>query len=66
MTRLGHGHSWKPFNKLMDGGIFFEILKEGSDRNPRASENPGATHALRVALDIGTRRPINHGKMLAL
>jgi len=50
----------------MDRGVFFEVFKERSNRNPRASENPGTTYAIRVALDIRAGRPINHRKIVAL
>ena len=63
---MQQGDAGKPFNELMNGGVFFEVFKERGNRNPRASENPSTTHAIRVALDIGTRRPINHGVMVAL
>ena len=57
---LRQGDTGKPLDELMDGGVFFEILEERGNRNPRAAENPGATYAIRIALDIETGRPINH------
>jgi hypothetical protein len=66
MTSLRQGDTGKPLDELMDRGIFFEVLKERSNRNPCASENPGTADAFRVALDIWARRPINHEQILAL
>lgn len=60
VTSLGQGDAGKPLNELMDGGVFLEVFEERSNRNPRASENPSTTYAIRVALDIETGRPINH------
>jgi hypothetical protein len=66
VTSLRQGNTGKPLNELMDRGVFFEVLKERSNRNPCASKNPSTTYAIRVALDIGAGRPINHGQILAL
>ena len=66
VTSLRQGNAGEPLNELMDRGVFFEVLEERGNRNPRASENPGTTYAIRVALDIGASRPINHGRMVAL
>lgn len=66
VTCLRQGNAGKPLNELMDRGIFFEIFKKSGDWNPRTAENPSTTHAIRVAFDIGARRPINHGVMVAL
>ena len=60
VARLSQRDTGKPFDELVDGGIFFQILEERGNRNPRASENPSTTYAIRVALDIGAGRPINH------
>ena len=59
VTSLRQGDAGKPLNELMDGGVFFEILEERGNRNPCASKNPSTTYAIRVALDIHARRPIN-------
>lgn len=61
VTGLRQGNAGEPLNELMDRGVFFEVLEERGNRNPRASENPSTTYAIRVALDIEARRPINHG-----
>ena len=66
VTRLRQGDAGKPFNELVDRGVFFEVLEERSNRYPRTSENPSTTYAIGVALDIGTGRPINHSWMVAL
>jgi hypothetical protein len=66
VTSLRQGNAGEPLNELMDGGIFFQVFKECGNRNPRASENPSTTYAIRVALDIGTGRPINHSQIVAL
>ena len=66
VTSLRQGNTGEPLNELMDRGIFFEVLEERGHRNPRASKNPSTTYAIRVALDIVARRPINHGCMVAL
>ena len=66
VTSLRQGNAGEPLNELMDRGVFFEVLEECGNRNPRASENPSTTYAIRVALDIVARRPINHGSMVAL
>ena len=60
VASLRQGDAGKPFNELMDGGVFFEVLEERGNRNSCASENPGTTYAIRVALDIEAGRPINH------
>lgn len=60
VTSLRQGDAGKPLDELMDGCVFFEVLEECGNRNPRASENPGTTYAIRVALDIKAGRPINH------
>ena len=60
VTSLRYGDAGKPFNELVDRGVFFEVLEERGNRNPCATENPGTTYAIRVALDIGAGRPINH------
>ena len=61
VTYLGQGNTGEPLNKLMDRGVFFEVLEERGNRNPCAPENPSTTYAIRVAFDIGASRPINHG-----
>jgi len=61
MTSLRQGNTGEPLNELMDRGILFEVLEERGNRDPRAPKNPCTTDAIRVALDIGARRPINHG-----
>ena len=66
VTSLRQGNAGEPLNELMDRGILFQVFEECGNRNPRASENPSTTYAIRVALDIGTGRPINHGWMVAL
>jgi len=43
VASLRQGNAGKPLNELMDGGVCFEVLKESSDRNPSAAENPGTT-----------------------
>ena len=54
VSSLQQGNAGKPFNELMDRRVFFEVLEQRSNRNPRASENPGTTDPIRVALYIGT------------
>jgi hypothetical protein len=66
VTNLRQGNAGEPLNELMDRRVIFEVLEERGNRNPRASENPSTTDAIRVALDIGARRPINHGGMVAV
>jgi len=61
VTSLRQGNAGEPLNELMDRGVFFEVFEERGNGNPRASENPSTTYAIRVALNIGARRPINHG-----
>lgn len=61
VTSLRQGNAGEPLNELMDRRVFFEVLEERGNRNPRSSENPSTTNAIRVALDIGASRPINHG-----
>jgi hypothetical protein len=60
VTSLRQGDAGKPLDELMDGCVFFEVLEECGNRNPRASENPSTTYAIRVALDIKAGRPVNH------
>jgi hypothetical protein len=66
VTSLRQGNTGEPLNELMDGGVFFKIFEKRGNRNPRASENPSTIYAIRVALYIVARRPINHGCMVAL
>jgi hypothetical protein len=66
MASLRQANAWKPLNELLNRGIFFEVLEQRGHRNPRATENPGTTDALRIALDIGARGPINHEQIVAL
>ena len=61
VTSLGQGNAGKPLKELMNGSVFFQILKERGNRHPCATKNPSTTYAIWVALDIGTGRPINHG-----
>ncbi len=48
---LFQGDSREPLNELMDASVVFEVLEEGSDRNPRAAKDPDAADAVRVTLD---------------
>ena len=66
VTGLRQGNAGKPLDELVNRGIFFEILEQRGNRNPRAPKNPGTTYAIRVALNIGAGRPINHVQMVAL
>lgn len=66
MACLRQGNTWEPFDELVNRGIFLKVFKERSNRNSRTTKDPGPTQALRVTLNIGTRRPINHREMVAL
>lgn len=55
----------EPLKKLVNGGILLEVLEQRGNRHPCATEDPGTTHAIGVALDIGTGGPIDHGAMVA-
>ena len=61
VTSLGQGNAGKPLKEVMNGGVFFQVLKERGDRHPCATENPSTTHTILIAFNIGTGRPINHG-----
>ena len=61
VTSLRQGNAGKPLKELMNRSVFFKVLKKRGNRHPSATENPGTTYAIRIALDIGTGRPINHG-----
>ena len=52
--------SREPFNELGHQGAVLEVLKERCDLHSRPAKHPGATHALRVAFNGRTGRPINH------
>jgi hypothetical protein len=66
VTSLRQGNAGKPLKELMNGRVFFKVLKQRGNGHPCATENPSTTYAIRVALDIRTGRPINHGLMVAL
>jgi hypothetical protein len=66
VARLRKGNAREPLKKLVDCGILFKVLKQSGDRNPRATENPGTTHAISVALDVRAGRPVDHEAMVAL
>jgi hypothetical protein len=53
VASLRQGNARKPLDELLDRGVFFEIFKERSYRNPSAPENPSTTNAIRIALDSG-------------
>ena len=61
VTRLRHGYAGKPLDELMNRGILFQVLEKCGNGNPRTAENPSTAYAVRVALDIGAGRPIDHG-----
>ncbi len=65
MACLRQGNTWEPFDELVNRGIFLKVFKERSNRNSRTTKDPGPTQALRVTLNIGARRPINHREMVA-
>ena len=50
----------KPAQEIIDAGPVFQILKEGLDRHPSATEHPGTTNFAGHTLDSGARRPIQH------
>jgi len=59
-ANLLDGDAGKPFNELRYECAVFEVLEERCDRHPSSSKHPGATHALRIALDGRACGPINH------
>lgn len=66
MTNLRERNPGKPLKELVNRGILFKILKQSGNRNSRAAEYPGTTDAIRVALNVRARGPVNHGPMVAL
>jgi hypothetical protein len=54
----------KPGEKIRQLRSVFQILEQGSDRNARVAKHPGAAEALRMPLDGGTGRPVDHDEML--
>lgn len=52
VTSLSQRDARKPLKELVDRSVFLKILEKSGNRNPRATENPGTTYAIRIALDI--------------
>jgi hypothetical protein len=61
---LIEGDTRKPGDDFMQLGAILEVLEEGGDRHASASKDPGPTDALRIALDDGACRPVDHGSMI--
>jgi len=59
-ANLFNSNAGKPLNELRYECAVFEVLEERCDRHPSAAKHPSSTHALRIALDSGACRPINH------
>jgi hypothetical protein len=59
-TGLLQDNTWKPFDEIRELNAVLQVLEESSDRNARAPEHTGTAYALRITLDRGTRRPVNH------
>ena len=55
----------KPFHELRCGRAVFEVLKKSRDRNASLTENPHAADTIRVLFYSWTRRPIDHGLIVA-
>jgi hypothetical protein len=51
----------KPLEKIGDTGIVREVLKEGFDRNPCTTKDPGTTYFLWGAFYGGAGRPSSMG-----
>jgi hypothetical protein len=59
-ANLLDGDAREPLNELRYECAVFEVLEKGRDRHSGAAKYPGATHALGIALNGQTSRPVNH------
>ena len=50
----------KPLHELRDQRTVFKVLEQRCDRHAGSTEYPGSAHPLRIPLNRGAGRPVNH------
>jgi hypothetical protein len=59
---LAAGHSWEPFEEIVDARAVFEVREQGLHGHSCSAKNPRSTDSFRVSLDDRTSAPIKHAK----
>ncbi len=61
-AHLFEGDAWEPVDKLRRHGAAFEVFEQCCNGYSGTSKHPCSAHAIRVPLDCGAGRPIDHGR----